>query len=296
MIRGFLARRRVAALREEMAAKARSRAVTPPPTPPKKEVTMRGVEVRLNGTEVMVVPHLVGGGDDITICDCAFEITEKNTNKTATLVISSPDMQILWDKFLLLPLNFQRALLRVRRVGTANLQNVELFGQNDPFVVLSFGDLWSGQTSTVQDGGASAEWEFRDDEQASMQFDICRQDILDNILKVSVSDENKFRSHVVIGEATVDLTELIHVSSYGKEVKFAATLSNRKGKEVGTVTLSADLLQTDGAEIYRCESLEVAWGRDDIRNAFITHVAENYMDLFLSRGSSVMIVRLKSLA
>ena len=163
---------------------------------------------------------------------------------------------------------------------------------------MTFGDIWSGQTTTVQEGGEDAEWEISAEEQSNMQYIASRQELSDNKLKISVSDENKFRSHVLIGEAEANLSELLKLSQYEKEIAFAQELT-MKGRISGTITLFLDLMKLGNhkdnrLQIPQYDTFEKAWTDDNTRKDFMAYVAKSHIDLFLSRESEVMIARLKA--
>lgn len=264
----------------------------------------RIIEVCINGTAVVLEVELVG--QNITSHGCRILAREKNHNLASALSIGPVDMDILWERYRTQPLQFEQAVVRVRRVHTSHLKSVELIGKNDPFVVMTFGDVWSGQTSTIEEGGADAEWEVLPEEQESMQFQVTREELTKHKMNVCVSDENKFRSHVVIGEADVSLSALLEAGAYEHEHEFSACLRTKKGKESGSVVFSVDLIRCD-VECGDVESitqstrgtfasLQEAWDDINIHDDFVRFIAKHYIDLFLSRSSSVMILRLKPLS
>jgi hypothetical protein len=301
-----LARRRVRSIREAL-EKERSiaqRPVTPAAVEDEVKVSSpRAIEVCINGT-LLEVDVIMDEGEDPVSSGCRLKASEKSNAMTSILSVGALDMTSLWAKYISQPLQFEQAVVRVKRVRTANLRSVELMGENDPFVVMSFGDVWSGQTSTIEEGGSDVEWAILSEEQASMQFQATRQELSAHKLQVCVSDENKFRSHTVIGSAEVDVAALLEASAYQHEQDFSVTLRNKNGKDSGRVTVCLDLIKSvvdsgedkssrDISKLY--SSLQDAWQDRSVQDDFVRFIAEHYVDLFLSRGSSVMILRLKSL-
>lgn len=94
----------------------------------------------------------------------------------------------------------------------------------------------------------------------------------------------------------MDISVLLGVRYSGDRVATTAELLNKKGKGSGYVTVTFDIwTYNDDSEVSAPPpgSLAESWGLLDVRNRFIKYVATNHLDLFLSRASSVFVLRLK---
>jgi len=254
--------------------------------------------VTLNNTEVELemVPVCDTDSAECVKGDMKVIVTEVASQLCTELLVSHSDMLRMWDCFKEQPLQFEKALARVRHIRTADLRNVELIGRNDPFVDMSFGDAWCGRTSTIEEGGSNVEWDISEADQGALQFPVTRDQLRDQKLKISVSDENTYRSHVLIGQCDMDISVLLGVRYFGDRVATTAELLNKKGKGSGYVTVTFDIwTYNDDSEVSAPPpgSLAESWGLLDVRNRFIKYVATNHLDLFLSRASSVFVLRLK---
>ena len=87
----------------------------------------------------------------------------------------------------------------VTKIRTFDLKNTELFGLQDPFCVLKFGQ-WTTKTFTKENGGSDVLWDFLD-----FQCDVVAESISSQMLEVSLFDENDTRADVLIGNGSTSL-------------------------------------------------------------------------------------------
>lgn len=91
--------------------------------------------------------------------------------------------------------------VRILRVQCKSLRNVELMGSNDPYVKFTFGS-WTFKSSVQLDSGEKAEWDYSDDADIFVSFNARGSELQLNTLKVEVFDENKLKSHELIGSGS----------------------------------------------------------------------------------------------
>ena len=129
--------------------------------------------------------------------------------------------------------SFKNGRLLVKRMACRDLKNVEYMGQNDPYVVLKLGPE-SRQTEPTEEGGSAVTFDLLD-----IAIDVQRDVIEFDQLKVRVMDKNSSRSHVQIGECTLNLMPLLH--RVNEVVEFRSDLSDGKGIS-GSIILFLQLM------------------------------------------------------
>lgn len=145
-----------------------------------------------------------------------------------------------------LPL-WERRTVIVSKIVASRLKSVELSagGKNDPFVKLSFGSLWSSQTSTLRGAGKNATWRFSESN-SDMRFNVEQIDLLRNTIVVAVFDENVLSSDKCIGEGRMSLDKLVH-ADVGVEMTFTLELSDDECGSTGSVAISLLMAETSAA-------------------------------------------------
>ena len=129
--------------------------------------------------------------------------------------------------------------LRIRKIEARNLQDVEMLGKNDPFVILKIGDIWNGKTDSLDNTGAVGDWVYPDSDSSQMVINMTRSVMETAKMQISVFDENTFKKHGHIGDAEQDLSSLISTVAplgYGEAV-LNFDLINPKGKPSGVVSI-----------------------------------------------------------
>lgn len=92
-------------------------------------------------------------------------------------------------------------VVRFSKLHAKQLKSIEMFGNNDPFVNLSFGD-WSQRTTTRQDAGAEAEWVYEMHDH-NMLFEASGRELDEIPLHIEVFDENSLVKSKLIGSGDV---------------------------------------------------------------------------------------------
>lgn len=123
-------------------------------------------------------------------------------------------------------------MVHIRQVSAVDLLNVEMFGKNDPYIVLRIGSLWSFHTSTLEDAGAAAMWRYHADD-SNVVFEAKGSQLLAVPLSVEVFDHNHIKNDELIGKGEG------FISSSG-DITISLLSRNDFGKEAyaGTVTIS----------------------------------------------------------
>ena len=121
----------------------------------------------------------------------------------------------------------------------SDLANVELMGENDPYVLLRYGS-WDAKTEVRDGAGKEAEWE-----KLNFCFPTSDRSMSQQRLHLEVLDYNSYRTHVAIGEAYINLSAFVDhvgfVSSLadhvGHEVEIVMDLLNSENKRTGKLVL-----------------------------------------------------------
>ena len=122
--------------------------------------------------------------------------------------------------------------LKVERIECNDLKNVELFNdKNDVFVTLD----WRGtKFKTIVNGEAGSATVFKENDITIVPTsDTNYKSKLNpgpDLLKVQVWDENKYRPHVLIGEAEINISQL----SESEVEIFRSDLKDPKKKNANT--------------------------------------------------------------
>ena len=119
--------------------------------------------------------------------------------------------------------SFKSGRLLVKRMACHDLKNVEMVGEDDPYIVLKLGSE-SRQTEAIEEGGSNVSFDLLD-----IAFDVQRETIEYDKLQVKVMDKNSLRSDVQIGECTLTLLPLLHrvneVVEFRSDIKDAKSLA-----------------------------------------------------------------------
>jgi hypothetical protein len=105
-----------------------------------------------------------------------------------------------------------------------NIKNVEFIGDNDPFVMLSIGELWKFKTDTRWEAGSNMTFEFTKDSPGT-KLELSREDLRKETLTVQVFDANRFRADVCIGTGQASLYSI----GTAKKISVKVELPNNCG-------------------------------------------------------------------
>ena len=134
----------------------------------------------------------------------------------------------------------------IKKCSVYDLINVETgFGiswsgftaaKNDPFVQFEWNG-WTGKTEQVDDAGASAHWDklsisFKCDENSLSSTETSK-------MTCTVFDHNSVTSHVFIGGATIDLSNLMY--DMDNDVEFEMKLMTKKNEKAGHLKVTIRL-------------------------------------------------------
>jgi Ca2+-dependent lipid-binding protein len=133
--------------------------------------------------------------------------------------------------------------LRFKQISVSDLPNVErLGGENDPFVVLKFGDKWTATTTAQEEAGSSATWDYSSDD-PQMAFEVTASDLKAWSCAVEVWDKNTKLSNVLIGVGETSLQTALTIPQ-GDDVRISFPIKNdKKKKSAGSVTLVFTLIE-----------------------------------------------------
>jgi hypothetical protein len=318
MVRGFVARRRYLAIAAALSAQRKTlekQATLPPETSlapdPLPTPTGAPLVVLIKGTEVEISLEAEvedpAGLSAKGFCDCLVTIVDVTSRRAASVAIPAATLSRFWNLFRRLPIEFQSAMLRVRHLKLTDLKQVDLIGRNDPYVVLSYGDRFKRQTEAITEGGADVEWKISAEQEDAFQFPVAAEELSteEQQLELAVYDANQYRSDVLIGEVSVQLAPLQLLTSFGEELTLTREIK-KKGKVTGCCALTCDLQKlpmTGGEEAggevgvqghvskSSIHSLAELLSHRSVKEDFLRFLARAHLDLFLSRASGVMVLR-----
>ena len=133
--------------------------------------------------------------------------------------------------------------LHIQKIIASNLRNVELIGNNDPYILLNFnGGFWNGKTPVIPGGGSELEWSFQPNE-PGLQFQLTATDLHNGVFSVQAMDSNSFRSDAVIGTGEMNLRDGSYyaIDSNLGSLTISTSLHDNAGRISGTVTVSLTL-------------------------------------------------------
>lgn len=130
--------------------------------------------------------------------------------------------------------------LKIRRVHVKGLPNVEaLFGENDPWVDLAFGEKWSGKTTVVNEGGGDVTWDIAEEDKG-MTFDVTLPELRAVKMSISVTDHNDMLAHKLIGSGEGYVKSVLDVPT-GTDCVVNFKVKNTKGKPAGEADITFQL-------------------------------------------------------
>lgn len=257
----------------------------------------------MKGTEVEI--SLVSQNEISTksFCDSKVIVTDIISKKSTSVLIPSNILGRFWNLFKRVPIKFDEAILRIHRLKLTDLKQVDIIGKNDPYVKLSYSNTWTERTETIEEGGTDVEWIIsnNNEKQSKFQIFIKSTELNDKCLEVSIYDENQLRSDVLIGEVSINLNTLLSITSFGEEITLTREIK-RKGKSTGYITVVCDIVkknQNNTTTIVEnivtkstIHSLFDLLQHKELKVEFLEYLAKNHLDLFFSRSSDVMILRM----
>ena len=126
--------------------------------------------------------------------------------------------------------NYRTYVCLISKIRVKDLINVELYGENDPFVKLQYG-MWSEKTEYQDGAGSEATWE-----NCKYQFTATDLSLASETMKIEVYDYNGLRSHAFIGNVLFSIENL--KKSIGQELDMTMELTDKGGRRSGEVTVS----------------------------------------------------------
>ena len=106
-------------------------------------------------------------------------------------------------------------IIRINSVRVNKLPNIEKFGKNDPFIIITLATTnsisldapWTSQTSVQEDAGDAAEWHYEEDE-ATMLFPISGKTGT-RLLSMTIMEHNSFSADGFLGKVDIDITRVL---------------------------------------------------------------------------------------
>jgi hypothetical protein len=139
-----------------------------------------------------------------------------------------------------LPAGFSAGILRVTRICTYDLANLEIMGLQDPYVVVKAVDTYKEKTYTQQDAGANVTWEYLD-----MAIPVTAEYLRDQSLVFEAWEENTLRD-LLIGTGTATLRKVVNI---GEEVELKVALLDGKKKSSGRLSVFVKLQHLPPKEV-----------------------------------------------
>ena len=164
---------------------------------------------------------------DLKVKDKKGNFIEKSRGKLVCYV----ELKLKKEKEYFIKEGFKFGKLQISRIQTFNLKNTEIFGASqDPYCVLKIGEIWTEKTSTKNSAGSDVLWDF-----LTLNCDINRDQVINNLLEVSVFDENSTRKDSIIGKGETSL--MICGSDINNEKELNIPILDSKGKPSGRVNV-----------------------------------------------------------
>jgi hypothetical protein len=136
-----------------------------------------------------------------------------------------------------LPETFKEGTIFISSIQAFGLKNTELFGKQDPFVVVKVGDFFNSRTAVLKDSGSDLIWSDLD-----FRIKVRPEFIKDGFIEFSVVDENNILKNTTIGTGRTPIRRL--AARLGKEQKHSVTVEDAKGKVVGRLEVGAEMRET----------------------------------------------------
>jgi len=134
-------------------------------------------------------------------------------------------------------------LLIIKRIEALDLKNVEMLAgdENDPYCKLRLvcNRDWSAQTDVQRDGGSNVSWDLLESE-TQWRIPITREEMKQELLHITMMDENKFTSHIKIGEGHLALAPLLDRGIRAGDQILEVMLTDVKGA-TGRVVITVEL-------------------------------------------------------
>jgi Ca2+-dependent lipid-binding protein len=127
-----------------------------------------------------------------------------------------------------LPADFTIGVLRVIRIRTFDLTNLELIGKQDPYVKVFAGSYWQDKTYVQEEAGSDVLWDFLD-----MCIPVNREFLSNEQLLIEAWESNVL-SDLLIGSGRVPLDS---VAEIGKEIEISVPLKDKKNKDAGKISI-----------------------------------------------------------
>lgn len=145
--------------------------------------------------------------------------------------------------------------LQVHKITASNLRNIEIVGQNDPYISLNLSNgYWSATTSVFSNGGSNVEWNIDD-----MHFKISIELLKSSVLFVQAVDANFFRKDTVIGTGEIAMVDGLFSSIDNNQGWLTLTipLLEKGGQLSGTLTVVIRLTVVSGCSEISCSNIEL---------------------------------------
>eukprot|EP00605_Chrysophyceae_sp_TOSAG23-4_P000122 GSChrysophyteH1.ASY1.ANO1.133.1 assembled CDS len=145
--------------------------------------------------------------------------------------------------------DFEYGILRISKICTFDLKNVEMFSKwtdsrQDPFIKVAFG-AWTEQTHVQENMGSDVTWDF-----LTMERPLYTEDILQNRLRIEAWEHNHVLKHKLIGTGEVRIIKGVTTEAIGKEVKLSVKLEDDNHNPTGRADVYLTVTEPEiGGEI-----------------------------------------------
>ena len=127
-----------------------------------------------------------------------------------------------------LPEGFTGGILRIVRICTFDLANLEMQGKQDPYVKVKAGNFFEDKTFTQQDAGGDVIWNY-----LQMAFPVTPDFLRNETLQFEAWEENTAFPDMLIGAGEVSLRNVVTI---GEEVELNIPIVDNNMKSSGRIS------------------------------------------------------------
>lgn len=147
-----------------------------------------------------------------------------------------------------LPADFTNGILRVVRIRTFDLTNLEIIGKQDPYIKLFAGEYYEDKTYVQGDAGGDVLWDYLD-----MAIPVTKEFIVEQYLLLETWESNS-AVDLLIGSSRVVLNTIAKLDT---DYEISVILKDKKNKDAGKVTVFVRLEKPPPTEVKLPETFTV---------------------------------------
>jgi hypothetical protein len=159
--------------------------------------------------------------------------TDESPNEIESgLQTTTPEIDTEWNQ----------RVVHISKIVASDLKKVELIGKNDVYVKLKTSNSFRFKTTTLQNAGANAEWNY-DDTFHEVDFIVTPACLQQDMLHIKANNENVL-IHSHIGEGTILLQILQHLD-INQSIDIKVTLLDKWKNNAGIVVITMIIKDLD---------------------------------------------------